>query len=108
MKTSNHFFAWTLTIASLVTIGSCSPENVTTSTLYTPTSADVTSTATLQQLQQGRELYINNCGTCHHLYTPETYSTAQWQNIVAQMAPKTRMVSAEVDLVLKYVTKGQS
>jgi len=84
----------------------CAKSSTDTSYLYIPSQSDVTTKATLQDLQKGRDLFINNCGACHAYPTPENYSSSQWQTIMAQMAPKTSMTSSEVQLVLKYVTKG--
>ena len=74
--------------------------------LYTPTAADVTSTASLSDLQQGRTLYINNCNSCHSLYSPDSYTPTQWKSIISNMGPKTGMSSSEILLVTKYVTRG--
>jgi len=74
--------------------------------LYTPTSADATTTATLADLQQGRTLYINNCNSCHSLYSPDSYTASQWKSIMSNMGPKTNMSSSQILLVTKYVTRG--
>ena len=84
----------------------CSKKGGDTSKLYVPTSADVTATATLEELQQGRALYIDHCGSCHGYYIPESFNSTQWRNIMSSMAPKTSMTSGEAGLVTKYVTKG--
>ena len=94
-------------IGSALFVGGCAKNTTDTSYLYIPTISDTTATASLQDLQKGRELFINNCGACHAYPTPENYSSSQWVTIMAQMAPKTSMSSSEVQLVLKYVTKGQ-
>jgi len=78
-----------------------------TSSLYVPSYADTTATATLAELQEGRALYVNNCATCHQLYSPDNFTPTQWQGIMASMAPRTGMNSDEVTLVTKYVTRGQ-
>jgi mono/diheme cytochrome c family protein len=75
--------------------------------LYTPTVADTTATASLDELQQGRELYINNCNSCHYLHSPDDYSASYWKSIIPQMAPKTGMNADEVAKVTKYVTRGK-
>jgi hypothetical protein len=85
---------------------SCSKSS-TTGSLYTPTSADVTATTTLEELLQGRTLYINNCGACHNLYSPDDYSVSGWKSVMSNMAPKTSMNTSQVTLVTKYVTRGQ-
>jgi len=57
-------------------IQSCSKSSTDSSSLYTPTNADVTASATLLDLQQGRTLYINNCGRCHGLLRGVCYNIA--------------------------------
>ena len=76
------------------------------SSIYTPTNADVTATATLQDLQLGRTLYMDNCNSCHSLYSPDDYTPIQWRSILPNMAPRTGMTSSEILLVTKYVTRG--
>jgi mono/diheme cytochrome c family protein len=81
---------------------SCTKTGTTTGNLYTPTASDVTANATLTELQQGRTLYINNCGRCHGLPNPDDYTVTAWKSIIPAMAPNTSMTSAEVTLVTKY------
>lgn len=95
-------------MAVAITFSSCKKETIAPEDLYIPTEADVTSTATLEELQQGRILYINNCGECHALYSPDSFSTSRWGSIMDKMAPKTSMTSTESDMVLKYVRRGNS
>jgi mono/diheme cytochrome c family protein len=86
---------------------SCTKAPASTGDLYAPTSSDATTTATLAELQQGRTLYLNNCGRCHGLYSPDNYSATQWKSIMSSMGPKTSMNSSEITLVTKYVTRGK-
>jgi mono/diheme cytochrome c family protein len=90
-----------------VGMASCSQQGTDTSNLYIPTPSDVTANANLDELNQGRALLIDNCGRCHGFYAPESFSSSNWRSVMSQMAPKTRMSSAEVALVTKYVTKGK-
>jgi mono/diheme cytochrome c family protein len=96
-----------VTIAILFAIDSCNKTNPDIGSLYTPTSADVTAKATLQELQQGRTLYINNCSICHGLYSPDSYTPTQWKSILSSMAPRTDMTSSQIQLVTKYVCRGK-
>ncbi|MBK7215171.1 MAG: hypothetical protein IPH88_18160 [Bacteroidales bacterium] len=92
----------------LLAVTACTKEAATTSdSLYVPTSSDVTSTASLDELQQGRTLYISNCASCHSLYLPESYSAARWRSILPTMTPRTSLSSTQVALVTKYLTKGK-
>lgn len=90
----------------LISLTSCEKNSTTNATLYTPTESDTTSNATLVELQQGRELYINNCQECHQLYSPDDFSASRWNTIVAQMAPKTNLSQSEIELVKKYLKRG--
>jgi cytochrome c5 len=101
--------SYCLTIISIAVVGltmGCTKTNQDTSALYTPSNANVTATATLQELQQGRTLYVNNCNSCHALVSPESYSPAQWKSILNNMAPRTNLTASEIKLVSKYVTMG--
>lgn len=107
MKTFKLEHLWFFIAIILLPLMSCKKNAADSSNLYVPTSADVTANATLQELKDGRALYINNCGACHNLYTPESFSPAQWNNILASMTPKTNLSPQQIDLVTKYVTKGK-
>lgn len=91
-------------------VAACSKESVTdvgSGSLYVPASSDTTANATLVELQEGRTLYINNCGACHSLYSPDLYPVSGWKSIISQMGPKTSMTSAQITLVTKYVCRGK-
>ena len=107
MKRLKNLRLLVLITSLLLLIGSCKKSNSGSVSLYTPTSADVTSTATLPELQQGRTLYINNCNSCHGLYSPDDYTSAQWKGIISNMAPNTSMSASEILLVTKYLTRGK-
>jgi len=94
-------------MATLFLSGGCKKDPGGSGSSYTPTTADVTATATLAELQQGRTLYLNNCNNCHALYMPEAYSPSQWKTVLGLMAPKTGMTSSQILLVTKYVSKGK-
>ena len=97
-----------LCIGILFSISSCKKSTfAATDTLYVPTTADVTTTATLAELQSGHTLYLNRCGACHSLYSPDSYSASNWTSILSSMAPKAGLSSADKALVYKYVTRGK-
>jgi hypothetical protein len=107
MKKMKYRYVLGLIAGLLFLTMSCSKSNSAGSSLYTPTTADVTSTATLTELQQGRTLYINNCNSCHGLYSPDNYTSTEWKSIISNMGPRTGMSSSEILLVTKYVTRGK-
>ena len=96
-----------LSLSLFIIIAGCTKKNTDTASLYVPTSADITVNATLSDLQQGRDLFINNCGQCHGLYSPDNYSPAQWKVVLGSMAPRTSLSSSQILLVTKYVSRGK-
>jgi hypothetical protein len=96
-----------LVLLVFLSVISCKKDSAKTSALYVPSNQDVTSKATLQELQQGRVLYIDNCAQCHSLYSPDDFGASQWPGIISNMASKTGMSSSEVTLVKKYLTRGK-
>jgi len=103
----NKYYLPFLFVALAAFFGGCKKDaTVGSDSLYTPTIANVTANATLQELQTGRTLYVNNCNNCHGLYLPENYSVTQWKSILSTMGPRTGMPSSDLLLVTKYVCKG--
>jgi mono/diheme cytochrome c family protein len=91
----------------ILVLTSCKKDSYSTASLYNPAASDVTPTSTLQDLQNGRALYVSNCGQCHNYYLPENFTPLQWANILSSMAPRTSMSATQTLLVKKYVSKGR-
>ncbi len=106
MRKLKNYFLPILFVNILIVMVACKKDNISQSSLYTPTSADVTANATLPELQEGRILYIDNCNACHGLYPPENYAPTQWKSILNVMGPRTNMSASDIQLVTKYVCKG--
>jgi len=102
-----HYSLVILFIAASVLAGCNKDFTVSSDELYSPSLADLTANATLQELQDGRSVYIDNCGTCHGYYAPESYTPAHWKGTLTVMVPKTGMSSSDSLLVAKYVCKGK-
>jgi cytochrome c5 len=94
-------------VGILLFVSSCKKVSVTTDALYIPVAADVTATATLAELQQGRTIFVNSCGQCHELYSPDTYSASNWNSILVNMGPRAGLTAAQTTLVSKYVSRGK-
>lgn len=106
MKMLKNRYLIILSFAVFVFSSGCKKNSPGITSLYVPSSADVTANATLLELQQGRTLYINNCNSCHGLYSPDDYSPSQWQSIINQMGPRTGLSASDIKLVTKYVARG--
>lgn len=80
-----------------------------------PTEADITRVKskypdyTVEQLQKGKSLYVQHCGSCHGLYKPSSKTEAEWTKIVPWMSNKVNkhqpntLSTTDQDLILKYV-----
>jgi len=101
------YLVWPAILTALFVM-SCS-KSLTNSTdaLYVPTTTDVTATASLADLQDGRTVFINNCGKCHSYYSPDSYTATNWKTIIPVMASRAGLSSTETAQVTKYVTRGK-
>lgn len=101
-----HYFLILLAVTAF--LGSCTKDStVSEDSLYMPSITDITPNATLQELLQGRDRYISYCNRCHGFYLPESYTPAQWKNIMVSMAPKANLSSSDSLLIIKYLCKGK-
>ena len=105
MKTKNGAYKLLSALVLASALAGCAKDPL--ASLYVPTASDVTATATLAELTQGRTLYGDNCGSCHSLYLPENYSASQWRSVVPGMATHTGLSATDIALLTKYVTKGK-
>lgn len=76
-----------------------------TSQLYVPTEKNVDKVmpASLSELQQGHDLYMNNCGKCHKLPKPGSHSDVEWKKILEKMIPKAKLNSDQSYLIFRYI-----
>jgi len=74
------------------------------SALYVPTKKDAISQNTsLEKLQQGRELYIKRCGSCHNLYLPSGYTSKAWKPIIDKMQKRAHIDDSQKELIATYL-----
>lgn len=70
------------------------------STTPTATPANLTKE---EILKKGEDLFNLKCGRCHGLPSPSEHTIADWQPIMASMAPKAKLNAEETNWVLAYV-----
>ena len=91
---------WALALATLLSLAGCS------AALYVPTDEDATPAASLDDLHQGRALYVHKCGSCHVLQLPERFTQSKWEQHLREMAPRARLNDQEKQLIWKFLLAG--
>ena len=76
-----------------------------TTQLYVPTEMNVNKVepASLAELQQGHDLFMNSCYKCHKLPKPGSRSNDDWKKVLVIMAPKAKLNASQSDLIYKYL-----
>src|SRR6185295_3950795 len=57
----------------------------------------------LEDLQNGRKLYVGNCGACHALYLPSEYGNDRWDKIMMKMQFKAKIDDKAASTILTYL-----
>lgn len=76
--------------------------------LYIPTADQAAEAGiTLEELQRGRQLYIDNCGSCHMLYLPKQFTAEHWKNEIDSMRTRVSITEREKQLIVDYLLSGR-
>jgi mono/diheme cytochrome c family protein len=59
---------------------------------------------TVDDLEQGRTVFVSRCAGCHNLPLPDSKSPDEWATVVGDMATGARLSAADQDLVLRYLS----
>jgi cytochrome c5 len=58
---------------------------------------------TLQDLEQGRSLYLSRCGACHALVDPKSVAASKWPHEVAEMKQRAKLSDEQVERISLYL-----
>ncbi|MBI2428029.1 MAG: hypothetical protein HYV29_04415 [Ignavibacteriales bacterium] len=58
----------------------------------------------IDELRDGRTLYVSKCSGCHSLYLPTQYSSSGWDTILTAMNPKAKVTEDEALRIRMYLT----
>lgn len=56
---------------------------------------------TLERAKAGYQLYSEKCASCHHLYSPDRFTTVQWNNILPKMFPKAKVSDTDQQKLIR-------
>lgn len=58
---------------------------------------------TLQDLEQGRSLYLSRCGSCHQVIDPKSVAPSKWPHEVEEMRERAKLDTQDVDQIVLYL-----
>lgn len=61
-----------------------------------------------EELEQGRQLFLNHCNTCHSYPDRTAYSEADWPGLTRKMGKKADLKEAESELLLRFILANRS
>ena len=61
-----------------------------------------------EELEQGRQLFLNHCNACHSYPDRAAYSEAEWPRLARRMGKKADLQEAESELVLRFILANRS
>jgi mono/diheme cytochrome c family protein len=73
-------------------------------TLYKPDPMNVPQGTTYEELVKGRQLYVDNCGSCHRLHQPAQFNAEDWNKIMDKMQPKAKITNEQRAIIMAYLT----
>lgn len=92
---------------------SCSPKIVVQPTTPVPPAAPAPELAvgpagpaeapTPESVARGKELYNNNCGNCHKLFSPKDLPAEKWEPTLKRMQVKARLTDEDMVFIHDYV-----
>lgn len=72
-----------------------------TTQLYVPIQG--TTTISLEDLNKGRDVYVQKCSSCHRLYVPSKYTNTEWMDNLFEMKAKAKITESEKQLIYQYL-----
>ena len=90
------FRCWAVGVAAtgLLVIGCSTPQKA---SLTQPTPATVATTPS------GPQLWAQNCGHCHNIRSPSSYSDAQWDVVMLHMRIRANLTAREHKEILAFL-----
>ncbi len=84
-------------LAGCATIDPVAPiaSNVLDPTIYTAKE--------FSQFDQGRDIYLNQCNTCHDIEPIDSYTLSEWNHIIPPMAEESGLTLNETKMLTDYI-----
>ena len=83
-------------------LSGCASQPSTAATATSGSSTNLQSTALVSQAS-GAQLWARNCGHCHNIRSPTSYSGAQWEVAVMHMRIRANLTAEEHAKILAFL-----
>lgn len=61
-----------------------------------------------EELERGRQLFLEHCSSCHSYPDRAAYTEAEWPGIARRMGDKVDLKEAESELLLRFILANRS
>jgi cytochrome c5 len=92
-----------LAFIAISIVVSCAKKSTPSSITSTESSVVSKTVVNENDIAAGHQIFDQNCGKCHRIYTPQEFKEKRWVRIIDEMAPKARLNDNEKQKVLAYV-----
>ena len=86
----------------------CSSRLMTSSSFDLQKMQEKEPSMTLEKAIRGHNLYVQRCGSCHHLYEPARFTEKEWSSILTKMIPKAKVTNPVNQQLLTNYLKSLS
>ena len=63
---------------------------------------------TVEDLAQGRALYVDKCSGCHNLHLPAEYPPEEWKSYVAYMVAEAKITPEEEAAIARFLAAASA
>ncbi len=97
------YLSSTIIFLAITFMVSCAPKNVPASTSSNEASVVSKQVINEADILAGHQLFNQNCGKCHRLFSPTELDEKRWVRVIDQMAPKAKLNAEDKSKVLAFV-----
>ena len=97
MKTKTDWFLSAIILLTVTTLGWLASARAGT---------PVKGNAEVATSKGGAQLWTENCGMCHNIRSPGSYSPAQWEVVMLHMRVRANLTPAESKEILAFLKSG--
>jgi len=90
-------------LCAAIIAGCASTKKVTEEETVTEKEMTSVENSTVDAFVEGQMLFVQNCGSCHVLHLPTTFSKENWEKILPVMIRKAKLGEPEGDVIHQYI-----